>query len=223
MGRKSWSDNDQLVALYLARLSAPDASIESAFLQISGHTKKSLNMAISNFRFLLGGRGLKNVSKKQRQLAKGFGGLDMEALKARVIASVDATENAKAAVMTSTESSSGRRLTEQELASAREILVNTRAEIAKVSNGDPSLLWALRRKVYKELIYDERSKPMARRLLKAKLFAKQLGLCGDCKKSLPEKYSVLDRRRAMDGYTELNCRLLCSDCDQKAQAAKGYK
>ena len=86
--------------------------------------------------------------------------------------------------MSTTSKTGPRRLSETELDQARQILARVRTEITKVADGDASLLWALRRKVYKEMIYDERSKPMARRFLKAKLFAKQRGLCALCKENL---------------------------------------
>ena len=44
-----------------------------------------------------------------------------------------------------------------------------RARLTALAAGDMELLFAFRRKVYKELTYDERGKPMARKRLKATL------------------------------------------------------
>jgi len=49
---------------------------------------------------------------------------------------------------------------------ARPLLAQVRARLTELANGDTELLWALRRKLYKELMYDERSKPMQRVALK---------------------------------------------------------
>ena len=72
------------------------------------------------------------------------------------------------------------------------------------------------------LVYDERSGPMARRKLKLTKRREQGGLCAICSEVLPDKYVVLDRFRAMDGYTAENTRLICEMCDRKIQAERGY-
>jgi hypothetical protein len=77
--------------------------------------------------------------------------------------------------------------------------------------------------MYKELIYDERGKPMFRRKLKRLKRQAQKGLCYECKKQLSEKYCVLDRRRAAAGYTARNTRLICQACDIRIQKQRGYK
>ncbi|MBK8097616.1 MAG: hypothetical protein IPK26_10940 [Planctomycetes bacterium] len=59
-----------------------------------------------------------------------------------------------------------RRLSATELEQANAILELVRAQLDSVSGGDDALRWALRRKLYKELTYDERGKPMHRRRLK---------------------------------------------------------
>jgi hypothetical protein len=115
-----------------------------------------------------------------------------------------------------------RRLSEVELASASALLEKIRARLNVLSGGDRELRFALNRKIYKELGYDERSKPMARRRLKIAKFNEQNGRCAECGKPLGEKYSVLDRRNAVDGYTAANTRLVHPDCDYKKQASKGY-
>ena len=102
------------------------------------------------------------------------------------------------------------------------LIAEVRHRLKELSNGDGELLWALRRKLAKELGYDERGKPMQRRMLKLKKMAKQRGLCALCNNELPEKYAVLDRLKAMDGYTEENTRLICSTCDARLQEERGY-
>ena len=115
-----------------------------------------------------------------------------------------------------------RRLSAAELAAANDILRSVRTGLATLSAGDPSLLWALRRKVYKELTYDERGKPMHRRKLKARKRGEQRGLCAACSEPLPENYAVLDRLEAMGGYTESNTRLIHQACDTAVQRSRGY-
>lgn len=91
-----------------------------------------------------------------------------------------------------------------------------------LSGGDKELLFAYRRKVYKELMHDERSKPMVQRRLKQLKMREQEGLCPLCNESLPERGAVLDRSRAVDGYTPENTRLIHAACDVTHQATKGY-
>jgi ribosomal protein L44E len=110
-----------------------------------------------------------------------------------------------------------------ELALADQLLREVRGKLEKLSGGDPELLFAFRRKVAKELTYDERSKPAARKKLKAQKRVEQKGRCALCKKALPESYNVLDRYVASAGYTKENTRLICQRCDTKTQASRGYK
>lgn len=84
------------------------------------------------------------------------------------------------------------------------------------------LMWALRRKLAKELVYLERSTPMARRRLKELMFTKQRGLCAICQEILPEKGAELDRTQAYLGYVEANVRLVHHHCHVADQARKGY-
>jgi hypothetical protein len=115
-----------------------------------------------------------------------------------------------------------RRLNPAEIAIANRIVDGIRAELREVSGGDSELLFAYRRNLYKELTYDERGKPMHRRRLKQKKHAEQSGLCPICEKSLPERYTVLDRFVAADGYTPENTRLIHQECDARTQAERGY-
>lgn len=115
-----------------------------------------------------------------------------------------------------------RNLTPAELDQVRELLGLVRSELLRLSAGDPELLFAYRRKVYKELTYDERDKPIARRKLKEQKRREQGGVCVICSQPLPDKYCVLDRYRAADGYTAANTRLLCPTCDIKVQTERKF-
>lgn len=117
---------------------------------------------------------------------------------------------------------SNRQLTSEELVRANDLLTEIRSQLEVLAGGDKELLFAYRRKVFKELTYDERDKPAARRKLKDQKWKEQRGLCAICGKALPEKYAVLDRFNAVDGYTKGNTQLICRDCDVTKQESKRY-
>jgi len=116
-----------------------------------------------------------------------------------------------------------RMLTTEELAHANALLDEIRARLQTLAKGDPALLFAYRRKVYKELTYEEREKPMVRRKVKAAKRVEQDGICERCKQPLPENYCVLDRYEAVKGYTKENTRLICQNCDVAIQQERGYR
>jgi ribosomal protein L44E len=117
-----------------------------------------------------------------------------------------------------------RQLTSVELDTLfRPLMLEVRAKLQALSSGDSELHWALRRKLTKELGYDERSRPGDRRALKAYKRGEQKGVCALCPEALPEKYAVLDRLEAMLGYTKENTRLICQAYDIKVQESRGYK
>jgi ribosomal protein L44E len=116
-----------------------------------------------------------------------------------------------------------RRLTETELADlANPLIAMVRTRLSELSSGDASLLWALRRKLAKELFYDERGKPMFRKVLKASKRGEQQNKCAVCELELPVKNAVLDRFEAMRGYTLENTPLICPECDTRIQSERGY-
>jgi hypothetical protein len=115
-----------------------------------------------------------------------------------------------------------RNLDAEELRHASELLAAIRRRLTGLAAGDPLLLFAYRRKVTKELVYDERGMPGARAKLKALKWGQQKGKCLQCGCDLPLKYSELDRKNAVDGYTIENTELVHAKCHQKRQAAKGY-
>src|SRR2546430_2481569 len=116
-----------------------------------------------------------------------------------------------------------RHLSDDERASlALPLIAEVRERLLNLAAGDFELHWALRRKLAKELIYDERLKPMQRRALKEKKRHEQSNRCAVCSNELPEKNVVLDRFEAMKGYTIENTRLLCRDCDYKIQEQRRF-
>ena len=97
-----------------------------------------------------------------------------------------------------------RRLTNDELERlADPLLAEVRAKLQQLSDGDASLLWALRRKIAKELGYDERGKPMYRKVLKATKRGEQQNKCAVCGCDLPERNVVLDRFEIKRGNARL--------------------
>src|SRR5437879_3356607 len=117
-----------------------------------------------------------------------------------------------------------RKLTNEELERLfRPLIGSIRTSLLKLTEGDPALLFALRRKLAKELIYDERSKPDKRQRLKRQKRRDQGGRCAICNGALPERGSILDRNDAMKGYIRENVRLVCPSCDLKGQVEKGFQ
>ncbi len=115
-----------------------------------------------------------------------------------------------------------RQLTSEELIRANALLAEIRDRLEQLSGGDKELHFAYRRKIFKELTYDERDKPAVRRKLKDQKWKEQRGLCALCGKELPTTYTVLDRLDAIDGYTKENTRLIHQECDVAHQASRGY-
>ena len=115
-----------------------------------------------------------------------------------------------------------RNLTSEELKQANDLLKDIRERLTNLAAGDPLLLFAYRRKIAKELQYDERGKPGPRKQLKALKWGLQNRKCAHCGKEMPLEYSELDRKNAADGYTEENTELVHAKCHQERQAAKGY-
>jgi hypothetical protein len=95
-------------------------------------------------------------------------------------------------------------------------------KLARLSDGDPRLLWALRRKLAKQLIYLERSTPAFRKRLKEKKYSDQVAICAICGKILPYKDIELDRMEAYLGYTPENTRLVHHKCHIDDQRKKGF-
>ncbi len=107
---------------------------------------------------------------------------------------------------------------------ANSLLEEVRHSIEKLSENDLYLRFALRRKIAKELTYDERGTPMQRKKLKLKMLRLQNGLCANCGRALPllARGAVLDRQNAMAGYTSENVKLICRACDDKLQESRNF-
>ena len=112
--------------------------------------------------------------------------------------------------------------TEQLITLFQPLFEKIQSEIEKLSDGDPKVLWALRRKIAKELVYLERGRPAERRKLQNRKYSQQDGRCAICKEKLPERGGELDRFEAYFGYTAENTRLVCHDCHVADQKAKNY-
>ena len=110
-----------------------------------------------------------------------------------------------------------RTLDENELVAARALLADIRALIDTAAADDEGLRFALNRKVYKELSYDERGRPNARQSLKARAVKAQGGACANCAAMLPENDTVLARLETEKGFVEGNVRVLCRKCDLALQ------
>lgn len=115
-----------------------------------------------------------------------------------------------------------RNLSPDELAKARGLLASVRQGLLDLAGDDKELLFALRRKLYKELSYDERDRPSVRRKLKIFKRQEQGGLCAVCQQPLPASYCILDRRVASLGHTAENTQLICQHCDTEVQRSRGY-
>ena len=118
---------------------------------------------------------------------------------------------------------SNRRLTQKELDDLfLPLPLETRERLPARASSDAALLWALRRKLAKELVYDERRKPTYRKTLKHRKRVEQHELCAICKELLSARGAVLDRLEAMAGYARDNTRLICPRRDGETQDLRGF-
>lgn len=116
-----------------------------------------------------------------------------------------------------------RRLTDDERAKLAPMLEEIRERLRALADGDDRLLFALRRRLWNQLQYDERLRPQYRVAIKRKKTIEQNGLCNICREALPARGAVLDRFDAAAGYNMENTQLLCSGCDSRKQRELGYK
>jgi hypothetical protein len=114
------------------------------------------------------------------------------------------------------------RLTSDQLLKVKALLNRMRWKLLRLAGDDLELLFAYRRKLAKELIYDERSKPSYRKRLKEKKRREQGRKCAKCELELPQKYAALDRIDAKKSYILDNVRVLCPQCDVIIQAGREY-
>jgi hypothetical protein len=115
------------------------------------------------------------------------------------------------------------RLTPEQAERANELLESVRARLLELSNGDGSLLFSLRRRVFIRLSYDERGTPAQRTKLKNQKWKDQRGKCAICGEDLPAKGAELDRFDALGGYVSENTQLIHHDCHRDQQSERGFK
>jgi hypothetical protein len=87
-----------------------------------------------------------------------------------------------------------RNLKPDELEMARALLHDIREKLTTLAGDDPELLFAYRRKIAKQLIYDERSALTIRRKLNSQKRREQSGLCASRTRFTPEKLLALFER-----------------------------
>jgi len=102
------------------------------------------------------------------------------------------------------------------------LFLSVKQELERLAAGDARLLWALRRKLAKELEYLERGTPSYRKRLKEQKYSDQVAFCAICGDILPFKDIDLDRIEAYLGYTRENTRLVHHKCHRAEQAKKKY-
>lgn len=113
-------------------------------------------------------------------------------------------------------------LSEKQLDATRELLTEIRTKLAALAGDDASILFAMRRRVYARLMYDERGTPAHRAALKRRKREAQSGICPMCEKPLPDTDAELDRLDQQAGYTEANTRLVHQACHRQEQAMRGF-
>ena len=112
---------------------------------------------------------------------------------------------------------------EQRLSLFLPLFQRVKDDLERMAGGDPQILWALRRKLAKELTYLERGTPAHRKKLKDQKFSQQVAFCPICGEILPFKEAELDRIEAYSGYTPENTRLVHHKCHRTQQKEKGFR
>jgi hypothetical protein len=113
-------------------------------------------------------------------------------------------------------------LTAEQVQQATDLLNEIRTRLDQLSDGDRALLFALRRRIYIRLSYDERGTPAQRSKLKNTKWKEQRGKCSICNEDLPVSEAELDRLDAVAGYTAANTQLIHHACHRKQQADRGF-
>ena len=116
-----------------------------------------------------------------------------------------------------------RRLKPEERSRLNAFLEEVRSRLVELAVGDRELHFALRRRLYIRLTYDERGTPADRRRLKISKHEKQRGNCAICQCPLEIAESELHRLNAMDGYTATNTQLVHHHCHRDQQSAAGFR
>lgn len=95
--------------------------------------------------------------------------------------------------------------------------------VMDAAEGDPVLLFALRRRLFIRLMYWERGTPAERTKLKAAKHKALSGLCAICGELMDVEGLESDRTDALDSYTAENTRLVHHACHRQDQEAKGFR
>ena len=113
-------------------------------------------------------------------------------------------------------------LTIEQSKEINDLLDEIRGRLKELSGDDKALLFALRRRIYIRLTYDERGSPAHRAKLKNQKWKHQRGKCAICQEDFPVTEAELDRLDAPAGYTPENTRLIHHACHRKQQADRGF-
>jgi hypothetical protein len=113
-------------------------------------------------------------------------------------------------------------LTTEQSEKVNALLQMVRDKLVELSAGDAAVQFAMRRKLYIRLQYDERGNPAHRAKLKSQKWKAQRGRCAICDHDLPETGAELDRFHAPSGYTPENTQLVHHECHRKQQAERRY-
>lgn len=115
-------------------------------------------------------------------------------------------------------------LTQEELSElSAPLFEEVKRLLNEYSRGDTDLLWALRRKLGKQLTVEEKGRQIDIRKLKEYKRGQQVGNCNVCSDPLPERGAILDRFSGMKPYVADNTQLICPDCDAQKQRDNGWR
>jgi hypothetical protein len=114
-------------------------------------------------------------------------------------------------------------LTDEERARFAPLLREVRSQLETLADGDVSLLFAYRRRLWNQPQYDERLKSPYRANLKRKKRTQQGERRNVCYEPPPTAGANLDGYDAPLGFMMENTQLLCPLSDTKKPRALGYK
>src|ERR1700744_4975982 len=109
-------------------------------------------------------------------------------------------------------------LNEHDRQKAEELLVELRARLSQMAEGDASRCARLAAYLADQLAYTPEAEALRRERLIEEKHTQQRGLCANCEEDLPVQGAELHRMRAADGDTPENTSLLCPHCAATAAA-----
>ena len=113
-------------------------------------------------------------------------------------------------------------LTAEQREQTQKLLAKVRDDLATLASGNPAVLFAMRRRVFIRLLYDERGTPAERKRLKKQKRLEQNNLCPRCNEPLRDKDAALDRRAQMGGDTPENTELIHQHCHREDQRLRRF-